>query len=84
MVVVDFNTDMAALEGREQDKVIAVVLEEESMEDRSGHFPPCQKPWLKDGSTWAMHRGNWEVTYHINYILGTYSCLLQKIAVQDA
>ena len=41
------------------------------------------KPWLKDGHTRAMYRGGWEIFYRNDYIMGTYSCLLQNVAVGD-
>ena len=60
-MVGNFNTDLAAPEGRERDEGIAAALAEEGLEDMSGHFLPRHKPWLKDGRTWAMHRGGREV-----------------------
>ena len=50
----------------------------------SDYFLPHQKPWLKDGCTWAMPQGCWEVRSWTDYILGTESCLFQNIAVRDA
>ena len=54
VVVRNFNTDLDAPEGREQDKVIVADLVYEGLEEMSGHFLPRNKPWLKDGCTWEM------------------------------
>ena len=61
LMVGDFNTDLAAPEGREWDKGITADMVEEGLEDISGHFFPRHKLWLKDGQTWAMQRGGREV-----------------------
>ena len=50
-MVGDFNTNLAAPEGREQNKGVAAALAEEGLEDISGHFLPQHKLWLKDGCT---------------------------------
>ena len=84
LVVGDFNTDLAAPEVREWDEGIAAALAEEILEVMSGHFLPQHKPWLKDGHTWAMHRGGRDVRSRTNCILGTDSSLFQNIAVRDA
>ena len=39
--------------------------------------------WLKDGCTWDMHRGGWEVSSRTGYILVTDSRLFQNVAVRD-
>ena len=83
LVVGDFKTDLAAPEGREQDEGIAADLEEEGLEDMSGHFLPWHNTWLKDGCTWAMRRGGQEVRSRTDYILGTDSCLFQNVVVWD-
>ena len=59
-------------------------MEESVLEDISRHFIPRHKLWLKDGRTWAMHRGGWEVRSWTDYILVTDSHLFQNVAVQDA
>ena len=84
LVVGDLNTDLAAPEGREQDKGIVEALEGEGLEDMSFHFLPRYKLWLKDSCTWAMRRGVWEVLSRTYYILGIGSCLFQNAAVWDA
>ena len=56
-MVGNFNTNLAAPEGREGDKGIAEALSEEGLEDISSHFLPRKKIWFKDGRTWAMHQG---------------------------
>ena len=83
LVVVNFNTDLAAPEGRERDKGIAEALAEEGLEDMSGHFLQRHKPWLKDGIKWSMHWGGWKVRSQTDYILGTYSRMFQNVAVRD-
>ena len=40
LVVGDFNTNLALLEGWERDEEIAVDMEESGLEDMSGHFLP--------------------------------------------
>ena len=47
------------------------------------HFFPRHKPWLKDDCTWSMQRGGREVSSWTDYIMDTYSHLLQNEAVQD-
>ena len=84
VVVRNFNTDLDAPEGREQDKVIVADLAYEGLEDMSGHFLPRKKPWLKDGCTWAMQQGGREVFSPTDYILGTYIRLFQNVAVHYA
>ena len=83
LVVGYFNTDLAAPDGRERDKDIAAALAEEGLEDMIGQFLPRHKPWLKDGCTWDMHRGVWEVRSWTDYILGAESRLFQSVAVWD-
>ena len=83
-MVGDFNTNLAAPEGREQNKGVAAALAEEGLEDISRHFLPRHKLWLKDGRTRAIHRGGQEVRSRNNYILGIDSFLFYKVAVQDA
>ena len=56
-VVRNFNTNLSAPEGRAQDVEITAAMEESVLEDISRHFIPRHKLWLKDGRTWAMHRG---------------------------
>ena len=84
MVVSNFKTDLAAPEGRDRDEVISATLAEEGLEDMSGHFLPRHKPWLKDGHTWAMHRGGREVCSRTNYIMCIDGCLFQNVEVRDA
>ena len=56
----------------------------EGLEDMSGNFLPQHKTWLKDGFTWAIHRGGRGVCSWANYILGTDSRLFQNVVVRDA
>ena len=81
MVVGDFNTNLVALEGRARDKEIAASILESGLDDMNIHFLPQHRLWLKDVRTWAMHRGGREVRSQTNYILGTYSRMLQNVAV---
>ena len=67
----DFNTNLVAPEGQEQDKGIPEALVEKSLEDMSRHFLPHHKPRLKDGHIWTMRRGGWDVRSLTNYILNT-------------
>ena len=46
LVVGNFNTNLAAPEVRERYEGIVVAMEEEGLEDTSGHFLPWYKPWL--------------------------------------
>ena len=48
----------------------------------SGYFLSRNTPWLKDGCTWAMHRGVHEVHSQTYHILSTDSYLLQNVVVQ--
>ena len=73
LVVGNFNTDLAALEGRERDEGIAADLVEEGLEDMISHFLPRHKTWLKDACMWAVHRGGRMVRSRTDYILGTDS-----------
>ena len=66
MVVGNFNTDLVAPEGQEQDGEIVEVIAEEGLEDMSDHFLTRHKLWLKDGRTWAMYRGGREVRSQTN------------------
>ena len=61
LVVGDFNIDLAAPERREREEGISEAMAEEVIEDVNSHFLPRHKPWLKDGCTWAMHRGGREI-----------------------
>ena len=83
LVVGYFKTNLATPEGRDRDEVIAAALADECLEEMSDHFLPRHKPWLKDGRTWAMHRGGREVLSQTDYIMGTDSCLFQNVAVWD-
>ena len=76
-----FNTDLTAPEGQEMEKGIAEALEWEGLKYMSDYFLPHHKPWLKDGCTWAMPQGCWEVRSWTDYILGTESCLFQNVVV---
>ena len=49
----------------------------------SVHFLPQHKPRLKDGQTWAMHRGGWEVRSQTDYILSTDILLFQNVVFRD-
>ena len=51
LVVGDFNTNLAAPEGRARDEEIALAMATAGLEDTNGHFLPRHKPWLKDGKT---------------------------------
>ena len=84
LLIGDFNTDLVAPEVQDQDEVIVAALADECLEYMSGHFLPWHKPWLKDGCTWAMHRGSWLVRSQMNYILGTDSFLFHNIVVHNA
>ena len=81
-MISNFNTDLAAPESWEQDKGIASALAEEGIEYMSGYFLSRNTPWLKDGCTWAMHRGVHEVHSRTYHILGTDSHLLQNVVVR--
>ena len=59
LMVSDFNTDLVAPEFRARDEEITKAMAESGIEDINIHFLPRHKPWLKDGCTWAMHRGRW-------------------------
>ena len=83
LVIGDLNTNLAAPEAREWYKGIVVALEEEGLEDMSGHSLPRQKPWLKHGHKWAMYQGSREVRSWTNYILGVDSRLFQNLSVRD-
>ena len=83
-MVHNFNTNLAAPEGRGQNKGIEADLAEEGLEDTSGHFLPQHKLCLKDGRTWAMNWGGREVHSQTDYVLGIDSCLFQNVAVRDA
>ena len=71
LVVSDFSTNLAAPEGWEWDEGIATAMSEEGLQEMSGHLFPRQNMSLKDGQTWAMNWGGWEVRYRTDYILGT-------------
>ena len=66
---------MAAPAGRAWDEEIAEAMAELGLEDMSINFPPWHNPWLKDGRTWAMHRGGQEVLSWTDCIMVTDSCL---------
>ena len=83
MVVGNFNTDLVAPEGQEQDGEIVEVIAEEGLEDMSDHFLTRHKLWLKDGRTRAMKRGDREVRSRTDWILGTDSHMFQNVAVWD-
>ena len=83
-MVNDFNTDLAAPEGRARDEDISAAMAAARLEYLSWHFLPRHKLWMKDGRTWCMRRGGREVRSQTNYILGTYRHLLQNVAVRDA
>ena len=70
LLVGNFNTDLAALEGWVRYKEIMAAMAAAGLEDFSGHFLPRHKPWLKDGRTWSIHRRGQEVHSHTEYILG--------------
>ena len=55
LVVRDFNTELAALEGQDRENKIIVYLEEEGLEEMIGQLIPHHKLWLKDSHTWDMH-----------------------------
>ena len=44
IVVVDFNTDLAVPEGREQDEEITAAMAESGLENMRGNFLPWHKP----------------------------------------
>ena len=54
LVVENFNTNLAAPEGRAQNKEIAAAMVELGLENMSRYFLLQHKPWLKDGQTWDM------------------------------
>ena len=81
LAVRDFSTDLAAPEDREMDEGTTSALAKEGLEYMSNHFLPRHKTWLKDGRTWALHRGGWGVHSRTDYILGTDICLFQNVAV---
>ena len=83
LVVGDFNTDLEAPEGQAWDEEIAVAMAAAGLEYLSDHFLPQHKPWLRDCSTWCMRRGGQEVRSRTDYILSTYHCLIQNVAVRD-
>ena len=80
-MVGNFNTNLAAPEVRERYEGIVVAMEEEGLEDTSGHFLPRHNTWLKDGHTWAMHESGREVRCRTKYILGIDSRLFQNVVV---
>ena len=82
MMVGNFNTNMAAPEGHERYRGIAAALEEEGLEDMSGHFLPRHNPWLKYGRTWAMYWVIREVRSRTYYIMSTNSHMFQNVAVR--
>ena len=84
LVVGDFNINLAVPEGRERNEGVALALVKEGLEDMSGHFLTWHKLWLKNGRTWATHRGGREVCPQTEYILGTHSCLFHHLVVWDA
>ena len=77
----DFNTNLAAPEGQDQDKRIAVDLEEEDLEDMRGQFLPCHKPRLKVFHVWAISGGGQVVRSRTSYIMYTDSHLFQNVSV---
>ena len=60
------------------------AVAEDGIEDMRRHLFPIHKPRLKDGRTCAMHWGGQEVHSWTDYILGTYSRILQNVVFQDA
>ena len=82
-MVINSNPNLAASEGRERYKRIAAALAEEVLEYIISHLLPRHKPWLKDGRTWAMKRGDREVRSRTDWILGTDSHMFQNVAVWD-
>ena len=84
LVVVNFNTNLAALEGRARDKEIASAMSMAGLEDMNGNFLPRHKPWLKDGKTYSMLRRGRDLRYSTNYILVTDNRLIHNVPVRDA
>ena len=78
-----FKADLVVPYGQERNKTITAVLETEGLEDMVEHFRPRYFHWKRDGRVWSILRCVQEVGYRMDYILGTYRCLLQNISVLD-
>ena len=54
-VAIDFNADLAVLEGNRHVEEILVSISTTVMEDMSTHLLPFCKDWARDDRTWCMH-----------------------------
>ena len=84
LVVVDYNTDLVAPEGGEQDEDIVAAMAEAGLEYSIRHFLLHHKPWFRDDRMWCMRRGVHEVRSWTDYILGKDCSLHQNVAVRYA
>ena len=66
MMVVDFNADIADLEGNTQDEAFVVVLSDAGLKEMYSNFLPRRIPWAWDGLTWSMIRKGKEVWYQMD------------------
>ena len=50
----DFNTNLAALEGRNRGEEITADMVNDGLDYMSAYFLPRRKSWTRNGRTWIM------------------------------
>ena len=82
-VYIDFNADLAFLEGNRHVEEILASISTTVLEDMSTHFLPFCKDWSWDGRIWCMHLQAREGSPQTDYLLGMDCPMFQNVSIWD-